>query len=200
MARFSRVIPLAVAAVLCVVIVGCFFPEQFDLMVTVNKDGTYRMEFDGVLTHVMAKAHESQSGHLSANDEAGLKAMEADFLRDKRFKKAHYQGHGRFAVQYSDAGQLIQRVTLFSNELRLVRLQRHDNGEIELTGFSLSPKDLQQLKSIGMTVNGRIRVKTDGTVIKHNAQLVPMFLGLLGAYQWAIKSESDSLPAMTIKL
>ena len=51
-----------------------------------------------------------------------------------------------------------------------------------------------------MTIDGNLKLTTDGEVMQHNATGKPTLGGLVGAYSWQIKSIEDPAPYMMIQL
>lgn len=179
---------------------SCLFPEKFEAIISLNKNGKYSFVYDGVLTYVLAKAAEVEQGKLSPKDEREIKKLEQEFLKDPNFKKVNYIGHGQFKVLYKREGTLNSPMYFLSHETDIVSVTPIKDKKVEIKGMKLTKKDIEQLQALNMKVDGRLTVTTNAKLLKHNANSVPWLFGLLGAYKWQIKSLNDPAPYMLLQL
>jgi hypothetical protein len=81
----------------------------------------------------------------------------------------------------------------------LVTVRRLPNGSIELSSGGLKQKDKEELKQLGVKIDGTLEVRLPGNakVLSHNATSAP---GLFSkAYQWKIGSVEDQ-PTLKFEL
>lgn len=188
--------------VLCVsltfLLSACFFPEKFDSDIQIGKDGSYTFRYDGILTFVMARAEQVKAGKLSAKTDADLKKLESDFKKDPGFKSAEYIGNSQYKVRYEKTGLLADKQTFnFPGDAAIITVSRKGNL-VEIKGLKLSAKELEQLKPLKMEMDGKISLKTTGTVKNHNATSTPT-IGF-GSYGWKLKGLDEAAPQMTIEI
>ncbi len=177
---------------------ACFFPEKFDSDIKIGKDGSYSFQYDGVLTFVMARAEEVNTGKLSAKLDADLKKMETELKKDAAFKSVEYVGKSQYKVRYEKSGTLTDKQSFkFPGDTPIVTITRKGNL-VEVKGMKLGPKELEQLKPLKMQLDGKINLKTSGVVYGHNATSTPT-LGF-GSYGWKLKGLDEPAPQMTIEI
>lgn len=196
----KTILSVIILLFLVVILFSCLFPEKFEAKIKVNKDETYSLCYDGILTFVLAKAAEIEQGKLTAKDEKDIKNLEQEFKKDPDVKKVNYISHGQFKVLYERKGTLNSPIYFLNNEIKIFSIIPRKDKKVEINGMKLSRKDMEQLQKLKMKVDGRLEVSTNAKVIKHNASSEPQFFGLLGAYKWQIKSVSDPAPEMLIQL
>jgi len=190
---------LGIAAILLLVQVSCWIPENFDTKITVNKDGSYLFTYDGTLTFGMALAA-AQKGRLSASDEAEFRKEGETLRREPGFKKVDYQGKGRYKVLFEKTGSRGEPFYFLSSEMKFFSVVPQADRSIIVAAVRPSQDDIQQLDSIGAKIVGTLSVDVANgvQVIRHNAESEPIFFGLIGAYKWQIKSPNAD-PMITVK-
>ncbi len=196
----QHILAVSLLLLLSLTLSSCMFPEEFESEVTINQDGTFVFAYDGVLTFVIARAEEVKKGGLSPQAEKKIKELEEEIKKDAGFKKVDYIGHSQFKVLYQKEGSLDKPFYFVSREIDLFTITPKDGGLVELKGMALREKDIRELESINLTIDGELTVNTDGEVIEHNANSTPSLFGLMGGYSWEIKSLSDPQPSIIIKI
>src|SRR5262245_32495822 len=171
-------------------LVGCFIPEQFDAVVTVNPDGSYKYSYDGVLTFAPALV-DAQRGLLDARSEAEVAKLAPELRRDG-FRKADYLGKGRFSVSFERAVTKGQSSFFLSREMQIFYVMPQNDGSLLIGAFRPDANAIRQFNEIGAKIDGVLNVSVGKgvEVLKHNAQKEPWLYGLIGSYQWQIKSPS----------
>jgi hypothetical protein len=179
---------------------ACWIPENFDVKVNINKDGSYTFIYDGTLTFALALAA-AKDGKLSDKDEAGLQKEAGDLRRDPGFKKVEYQGKGRYKVYVEKSGKPGEPLYFISRDMAFFTILSKENHTVAVTAVRPKEKDIQQLNSIGAKMEGTLSVSVPSSlkVIKQNAESEPMFFGLFGAYKWQIRSP-DANPEIVVQL
>lgn len=184
---------------LLLITAGCYIPEQFDAKILINKDGSYNFTYDGTLTNwlVLAAAKEKA---LTAKDEADLKKATSELSQIPEFKKVEYQGKGRYKVLVQKAGKKGEPYHFLSQDLNYISILPKADGTLEVRSFSVSAKDLKELKQIDAKIDGKLMVKPPRgmKVVQTNAQGKPKFFGLIGGYTWQVKKSEDA-PFIVLK-
>ena len=183
--------PLRLAVVFSLIpfFFGCWIPEKFEAKVMVNKDGSYTYVYDGVLTFALALAAASK-GQFSSKDEANLKQEAEKMKKLPEFKKAEYLGKGRYKVFFEKSGKAGEAYYFLSREFKIFSILPQKEGRIIVSGVVPKKEELQQLKSIGATIDGilSVSIPSGAKILKHNASSEPFFFGIFGDYKWQIKS------------
>lgn len=180
-------------ALIVTILSGCWIPEQFDVKVAVNKDGSYTFSYDGTLTFAPALAA-AQKGELSAKDEADFKQEATKIARQPGFKKVDYLGKGKYKVLVEKSGRAGEPYYFLSKESKIFAVLPQKDGTISVSAIRPDRKTIQELTSIGAKIDGTLTVSvaSGAKVVKHNAQSQPSVFGLFGGYRWQIKSPDDN--------
>lgn len=169
---------------------GCLVPEKFASDATINKNRSYALTFKGTMVYLpyrmdKSKAPGKDSPEGLAARDAAMTDIEKELLTKEgdTFKKVKYVGNGVFDIEYAAAGELTEPYFFPSHETQLVRFVPEDDGTITIQG-SGEEKNWAELKQFGVNVDGKFSLKTDATVVEHNARKTP---GLFSkAYVWEI--------------
>ena len=166
---------------------GCLVPEKFDASVNVKPDGSYTYKYDGSAVHYAAAAAIKEKGKLPEKDEAGLKREAEKAAAAPGVKKMAYRGDGRYDVsidQELKAGEKVRTLSIFN-------YSRDKDGAYVIAAQKMNDKDRQNLKSLGIKVDGKFEVllPSNAKVLSNNASSTP---GLLSkAYTWKIGGVDD---------
>lgn len=192
-----NVLRAACALAILSVLSGCLVPERFQAQVAIHEDGSYTYRYDGTASHLLAAMQLKKSGSLDAKDEANLKAEAFKTAKAPGVKKVTYLGGGRYELateQEIKPGQTGRQAIL-----NLVNVRKEKDGSFTMASPPIKEKDLTELKSLGLKIDGSLEVKlpSNAKVLEHNADSAP---GLLSkAYSWKIGS-ADVRPLLKFKL
>jgi len=197
--RKLRIIPLTAIVSIVFLVVGCWIPENFEAKISVKKDGSYTFIYDGTLTYALALAA-AKDGSLSREDEAEMQREAATLRREPGFKHVDYLGKGRYKVYVEKVGRPGEPYYFLSQEMKIFAVRPLKDGTINITGIRPSKSNIQEFKSIGAKMDGKLTVSVARgiKVLRHNAQSEPYLFGLLGSYKWEIKSP-DVDPFIVLK-
>jgi len=200
MRRTSRTGLLLAVLVAAMTLWACWIPENFDVKVEINKDGSYTFTYDGTLTYALALAAAAK-GELSAKDEAELTKDADELRRESGFKKVEYQGKGRYKVYAERSGKSGEPLYFISREMAFFTILPKDNHTLEVAAVRPKKADVDQLNSIGAKFEGTLSVSVPFgfKVVKENADSKPMVFGLLGSYKWQIRTP-DANPEIVVQL
>ena len=168
---------------LIVLLAGCFLPDNFQLDIIANRDGSYTVDYAGDLIFVPAYA-ELKQGKGSDRDQAFTGLLE-EIRKEPGFKSAEYKGQARYRVTYHQEGKLDKQPYIFvGDSAPIFRIEKRPDGTIELGAAKLKNEDVTQLKMLELHSHGKVSVKTDGKVVKHNAASQPGFFSK--SYGWTV--------------
>jgi len=196
----NKIIKLLLPVCTILLLTSCYVPETFTSNIEISKNNDYKIDYNGILTHALAKAEFVQTGKFSKKTEDALEKEEKKLLKEKIIKKCKYIGNAQFNIYAQSEGKLIKSFRFLGGDSTFVTITPLPKNQIEVTGKKISNKEINELKSMGIKIDGTINLKTQGKVLKHNASSEPKFGGFLGAYTWKIKSPSDPAPYMLIQL
>ncbi|MEO5337670.1 MAG: hypothetical protein H7841_12365 [Magnetospirillum sp. WYHS-4] len=154
---------------------SCYFPVYFDAEIELSRQGYYRMIFDGYLADI-SLYHELKEKKITPDEEKRkIKQIRTDFERDRSTKEFKYHKEGVFKVQWEKSGDLlkVKAVTFFRrNEPVLILRYSKEDRAVYLQTTPISKIQQEQLKKMGLGMEGEIRVKTDAKVLAHDASQV----------------------------
>ncbi|MBI5926706.1 MAG: hypothetical protein HY836_14040 [Aquabacterium sp.] len=186
---------LILATSLTVALSGCLIPEKFTAKVDIKPDASYRYQYQGTAVHMLAAMQIQKAGHLTAKDEAQLKADADKATKADGVKKLTYQGAGQYEVNVDRDVAPGQR----SPVLNIVSLVKGKDDAYTLTASELKPKDRDGLMGLGIKVDGTVEVTLppNAKVISQNATSTPGVFSK--AYGWKVNGY-DARPVLTFKL
>jgi hypothetical protein len=184
MMRFARLATMTVAALS---LAACLLPEKFEASVRFQPDGGYKYKYDGTAVHFLAAAAIKEKGSLPAKDEDGLKREAEKASKAPGVQKMTYAGNGRYDVRIEEEVKPGRQVST----LKIFNITRDKDGTFALAVPPMKDKDRDQLRSLGIKVDGKADVFLPGNakVLEHNASGTP---GLLSkSYSWKIGTVDD---------
>jgi len=195
MKKYYRTILTAGAAALVMIsLSACFLPEDFEVIITVKRDGSYTFNYEGNLVHALALSAIKED-KLSKKDEASLKEQEKEFLESPGFKKVKYIGNARYKVMVEQPGKAGEDYYFTSKDMSIFSIMRQDDATMAIKALKLNEKDMKMLKDLDFDIVGTLTVSVEKgvKVIDHNAGKVSS-----GVYQWKIKNPEEA-PRIIVK-
>ncbi len=189
-----RMMLAAVAAVLMMSLSGCFLPEDFEVNITVRRDGSYTFRYDGNLVFATALSA-IEDGTFTKKDEASLKEQEKDILKSPGFKKVKYIGNARYKVSMEQLGKAGEDYDFISKEMSFFSIKGQDDGTLEIKAFKLNEEEIEGVKASDYDFEGTLSVSVEKgvKVLEHNARTVSS-----GVYRWKIKNP-ETAPLIIVK-
>lgn len=187
----------ATVTVLVGSLTGCLVPESFKASVDVRADGSYVYRYDGTATHVLAAMQIKEKGALTPKDEAAMKAEADKGAKSPGIKTLNYLGAGRFQVLTEE--ELRPEPGKAKPLMAMITIRKEADGSYLATSPEVKAKDLAELKSLGIKVNGTLQITlpSGAQVLSNNADSTP---GLFSkAYSWKIGSP-DVRPQLRYRL
>ena len=166
---------------------GCLVPEKFEASVNVKPDASYTYKYDGSAVHFAAAAAIKDKGKLPEKDEEGLKREGEKAAQAPGVKSMIYKGQGRYEVKIEQdlkAGQPVKTLSIFD-------FRRDKDGVYVITSQRMNPKDRQEMKSMGIKIDGKfdVTLPSNAKVIASNATSTP---GLFSkSYSWKVGGIDD---------
>lgn len=183
--RNPRYLPV-LACFLIFLLSGCLVPEEFEASMNVKKDGTFVFRYHGILTHVLLRKA-FIDGKVDNKNDPDIREIERELQADSRFKKASYIGDGRFQVECEVKGIASEPFHFISSDIDMFSLVPLGDNRFEFRSFQIEEKSVAEIAALRIKVNGKVHVRTDATIVSHNAKSV----GLLGGLSWDLTSEKN---------
>jgi hypothetical protein len=182
-----RIVRFATIAAAALSLSACLLPEKFEASVRFKPDGGYIYKYNVTAVHFLAAAAIKEKGSLPAKDEDGLKREAEKASKAPGVQKMTYTGNGRYDVRIEEDVKPGRQVST----LKIFNITRDRDGTFALAVPPMKDKDRDQLRSLGIKVDGKAEVFLPGNakVLEHNASGTP---GLLSkAYSWKIGAVDD---------
>ena len=192
------------AAILTVVLSGCYLPLRFDAEIELSKRGYYSIIFDGYLAWVPF-FDKLKKGELSKEQEKKeSEKILTDLTRDSATKEVKYFKNGVFKVNWQKSGDLFRSpmITFVRRNAVLFSISYvKDSDQVTLRGTMVKQNDAKRLTEMGLGIDGELRVKTDGRVVDHNAAKETKVPGTnQKLYVWKVKSLFEQAPKLVMVL
>ena len=188
---------LALAAIL---LSSCFIPDNYDLTISIKKNGSYTFEYDGELNYapVMEAFIEGE-----VDDEVKVDLQEViDGLKEKEeFKKVKDLGKGKIKVEVlvkNDAGV---DYYFLEKELKYFSIEYNNDNELTVSGFEVQEDSKAEIEKFSTRLEGKITVVLPKKmkVTSHNADKKEEVNKKNMAYIWELDYTSEK-PEIIIKL
>jgi len=168
---------------LIVLVAGCLLPDNFQLDITANRDGSYTVDYAGDLIFAPGYAELKQRKGNDHNE--AFTVLLEQIRKEPGFKSVEYKGQARYRVTYHREGKVDKEPYIFvGDSAPIFRIEKRPDGTIELGATKLKDNDVTQLKMLELHSHGKVSVKTDGKVVKHNAASQPGIFSR--SYGWTV--------------
>lgn len=195
-----------IMALAAVVVSGCYLPVKFDAEIEISRAGYFEFEFDGYMASVPLFQGLRQ-GKIAPDKEAEEVAkLKRDLTRDIWVREFKYIKNGLFKVNWKRTGDLFRArmVTFLRRNERVISIKYFkDKGTILVEGTAIGTTKAKKMVASGLSMQGRLRIRTDGRVIRHNATAVRVDKkrgGSVKIYSWTISSLFDAPPRILIAI
>ena len=178
-----------------VAISGCLVPEKFVASVWMKPDGAYTYKFDGTASHVLAAMAIKKQGSLSTKEEAALKQDADKTAKTNGVRRFNYLGNGHYDISIERELKPGQN----SDVMNVVNVRKDKDGVITVATSELRQKDKDDLKSLGISVDGTVEVRlpSNAKVLSHNATGTPGWFRK--TYTWKVRAV-DERPSIKFQL
>lgn len=204
--RFVR--PPVWAALLAFPLVSsCYVPDDFLMEIRVGKNGDYGIIYRGLLVWAPLFKEMREAKLKPEEIEAKEQAIKEDLGRDTGFSEITSLGLGRFRVVYEKTGHFsgTTQISFPRRGADIVRLEVRTSGVLYIASApTAKPGAREQLEALGLRPSGKIRVVTNGAVIKHNAQQISHGLDDerfrdWSVYDWSVSGPNQPAPSLQIQ-
>jgi hypothetical protein len=185
MKNFIKILMLAFSVL---ALAGCYAPENFNIQLIFDEDGSYTFHYKGNLAYVPL-IMDMKKENMSAEQEKKLAAEHLTVMKKNTdVKSAEYVGKGRYKVEVEEKLKPGQKLDFMS----MIFVVYSRDGNITVSTAKTKEKDIEDLKSLGLNVTGELSVSVpkNAKVLSNDADSTPT-LGF-GSYKWNIKSLSDN--------
>ncbi len=198
-----RTLLLVALAAVAVGLTGCYVPLQFDAEARISRTGLYALRFTGELAWAPLWK-EIRGGELNRTEQREkLAVIERDLARDSAASRIEHRRDGIFSLDWQRSGDLLRdRMVTFvrrSEQILSLRYSKPE-GVIVFHGKSLSPDRARALVDTGLRTRGTMTVRTDASVIDHNAAEVERLPGGVTVYRWRVFSAAPPAPRLVIAM
>jgi hypothetical protein len=201
--RGTRPAAKAIAALgLVLLLAGCYFPVRFDAEIEITRAGFYNLTFQGYVADVQLFDKLARRDITPAEEAAWVMKVENDIKRDVNVNDLAYMNRGLFRLGWKRSGDLLKEkmiTFLRRNEPMLSVRYVSTTGRITVEGTIIASNRAEQLRAIGLTMDGQLRVRTDGRVAEHNATRTER-AGGMAVYVWDIKGLTGKAPKLIVDL
>lgn len=203
---WRRLLALLTVAVTIPLLTSCYVPNDFVAEIRLSHDGDFALIYQGNLTWAPLYK-EIREGRLTvAEIQDKESALVRDLERDGAFKQVIPLGSGTFKVRYELKGRFTgtRAVTFVRRSAALLTMELKPDGTVHIWSSS-DPKlrNPEQLESLGLRTQGRLRIITDAPVLRHNAYRVVDSMPGYPAYRvydWTINSVRTPRPTLVARL
>lgn len=195
-------VPVGVIALISMLLLSsCFYPETFDTILHIEKNGAYSFVFDGTLVFI---SQDQQKDEMLFHDKdiEKVKELEGILKKNKHFQEIKYIGKGRFKVLFRHEGVIApnQELKFIDDHCAILRIESGEPGQVIVKGATLEKGARQYLKKSNVNLSGKLTITTNARVIRHNADRSPWLFGLLGSYEWHFSLSPFPEPWMLLQL
>ncbi len=197
---------LVIMALAAVVVSGCYLPVKFDAEIEISRAGYFEIEFDGYLASVPLYQGLRQGKIGPAKEAEEVAKLKKDMDRDTWVREFKYFRDGLFKINWKRKGDLFRArmVTFIRRNQRMISIKYFkDKGTILVEGSAIGTAKAKKMVASGLNMQGRLRVRTDGRVLRHNATTVRPDKkrgGSVKIYSWTISSIFDPPPRILIAI
>ena len=187
---------------LILLLAGCYFPVRFDAEIEITRAGFYDLTFQGYVADVQLFDKLARRDITPTEQAAWVDKVDNDLKRDINVVDFAYMNKGLFRLGWKRKGDLLKEkmiTFLRRNEPMLTVRYVNTTGRITMEGTIVASTRAEQLTALGLTMDGQLRVRTDGRVVEQNATRVTRADGM-ATYVWDIKGLSGKTPKLIVDL
>ncbi len=183
-------------------VASCYVPDDFTGDVTIDKNGNYVLDYDGILTWTPYYGQIKQGKLTGEEMEQKIAATKADLARDPNFTEIKSIGNAQFRVKYHREGKLkpSSLVSFVRRDSLIMKIQTNQEDVATFSGRWITPEKAEQLDKSGLKVQGVFKVKTNAEVISSNSEKVTNLKDGFRLFYWKVEGLSKTPPALVLRL
>jgi hypothetical protein len=185
-----------IVMIICLCLASCFLPENFTATLTIDKTEHFSFIYDGTIAFGPALAEISQRGALSPEAEKQMKDGESSLRQSAGCQRLNYIGAGRFKIHFESSGSVGNETPVFVD---VITLRRNDKGQILMNDPTWSADAFQQLRQVGLKLDGRLTVTTELPVVQQNSDQGVKQNGTVSSYNWHLTLEQREPPLLVLQ-
>lgn len=189
MRGFARAVALGGA----LLVSGCLLPDKYDAEISLSADGSFEARLDGEGTMVMGYFDYLKPNADKARLDRSMADFETEVNKDKAYAVRH-KGNARFDVKYRQKGKVPENIAPAEIFFDFIKISRTNDGYV-IRSANADKAEQAKLRKAGVTSVGTVCIKTDMTVVEHNADSTPWLFSK--CYKW---KDLDALSERGIKL
>ena len=189
-----RIAPLFLA-LLAPLLSSCWLPNQFEAVIQIMKNGSFAVEYKGTMDYAPLVYKIRSEGLPKEEQTKQMAVLERDLRRDSGFQEVTLMGNGRFRVRYRHDDQINSTFlyTFVRRNAAIMKILVGKDGRASIWVDTLSTEDAQRAASLGLSVNGTVKVVSDLPLLESNAPEKKQ-QGAATIYAWRI-TRYDQTPA-----
>lgn len=175
---------------LCITLLaGCFIPEKFDASMQFNSDSSFNYTYDGTVVNALGLVEKRKNGSLSEKSKAEFPKIIAQMKKDPATKSVSQVDDVTYKISLEKKNQASNLFSLMD----FIKVRKDQSGVITVFTPKFSDKNLKELKELGVTVDGTLKITLpkNAEVIESNAQSSPSLGGMVGSYTWKFKKVDE---------
>jgi len=178
---------------------SCFIPDNYDVTITVHKDGSYDFAYSGELNFGPA-LEAAKEGTYDEDDEANLQDVIIDMKNEPGFVSVKDLGKGKITVGVEMNLDPGKDYYFLSDDLAYFKCVHLENGDMNINGMEISEDFIASLSAIESKMQGTMTVKlAKGLKVKsHNADNKKKINKKMTAYTWELDLNAEK-PEITIR-
>lgn len=200
MLRIRKSLLLLISACLMMSLSGCLAPEKGSAEITLNKDGSYSLAYRGSMAHVMALAMKAQGKPIAKRDQDGIDQQLASLARDKDFLSVRKASFGRIDVNYLAKRPKGQTLKFIGDSNIITIIPNPTTKSLLIRSAAITPKNVQELSSIGYAPDIKLTVYSELPVISHNGAASAGGMFSKAGYSWHISLAQRQAVSLIAKM
>jgi hypothetical protein len=198
LARGKIIVLITVLVFSLICLNSCLYPEKFNIVINIAKDGKYSFVYDGFFIDDLTR--EASLKKDSPTEQKYAKLIEDSLHKITYFKEIKYVGEGKFKVLYQQDGDAKAGMFFIGKDNRWISIEPVVADIFMISGSNIDEDVEKVSKKLNFPIEGTIVVTTNAKVLGHNARTEPKFFGWVGNYTWEIKSAADQALKMLIQI
>lgn len=181
---------------------SCWLPNQFEAVIQIMKNGSFAVEYKGTMDYAPLVYKIKSEGLPQEEQTRQMAVLERDLRRDTGFQEVAPMGNGRFRVRYRHddviGGTFLY--TFVRRNAAIMKILVGKDGRASIWVDTLKPEDAKRAASLGMSVNGVVKVVSDLPLLESNAPEKKQ-QGAATIYAWRItRYDQTPAPKMILKM
>jgi hypothetical protein len=166
-----RTVLFTVVMTTMVLLTGCPILDDFHVQISIQDDGSYVFEYDGLIIDSVTKEVIASGDVLSEKDEDYVLSEYKDIFDAPGYKDTRYLGDGEFRVRYQKSMAPGESFSFIGGEFVYFRVEPTDS-RVRFVMHEV-PEDLQeQLQAVGIRISGRVSISSQLPTVRHDADII----------------------------